>query len=171
VKKCNQCNRRKSFDKFYKRHDSPDGHQYKCKDCIAGYLGARNYEAKYDHIKLTCSTCKIEKSKYDFYPDKRQSTGFRPQCKDCNRNTVLKKKFGITLQQYEDMLQSQNFGCAICQLQWSRSMDIRFHVDHNHSTGTVRGILCSNCNTALGLLKENESIFHRALQYLKERND
>ena len=80
-----------------------------------------------------------------------------------NRNSVLKRKYGLNLESYQEILESQAFKCAICLAETDETL----HVDHCHDTGVVRGLLCGNCNRALGLLKENSEIVSRAAKYLK----
>ena len=81
----------------------------------------------------------------------------------------LKHHYGITLQEYELMLVNQDGKCACCgktpQLQGHR-----LSVDHHHSTGKVRGLLCRNCNVSLGLIKENKSTLFNMIEYLKKYN-
>ena len=89
------------------------------------------------------------------------------------KNAVLKKKYGITLDQYKILLAVQNNVCAICKQQNSyidsRTQQIQsLVVDHEHKTGRVRGLLCGNCNRALGLLKDNLDIVHNMQNYLKQ---
>lgn len=84
--------------------------------------------------------------------------------KDYYTRVALLSKFGLTLEQYEDMLTAQGGVCKICR-QPERTKR-RLAVDHNHTTGKVRGLLCAQCNTRLGHL---ESEFYvKALAYLKE---
>lgn len=79
------------------------------------------------------------------------------------RNSRLKTQFGITLEQYEARLESQNNVCAICK---SASDKIALAVDHCHSTGKIRGLLCANCNKILGHAKDNVVILREAINYL-----
>ena len=72
------------------------------------------------------------------------------------RNCTLKKKYGITLDQYEETLQTQDYKCAVCRLGTDTCVQKALSVDHNHETGKVRGLLCDRCNRALGLLKDNK---------------
>ena len=73
------------------------------------------------------------------------------------------RKFGLTLEQYERMLTQQDGRCAIC-----KEIPERICVDHCHRTGAVRGLLCSGCNTALGLLKEDLLRIYALADYIKE---
>jgi hypothetical protein len=75
----------------------------------------------------------------------------------------IRRKYGISGQDYFDLLSSQNNCCAICFAPALGKLDI----DHNHETGTVRGLLCRSCNTALGKFKESKDLIKRALAYLE----
>lgn len=77
-------------------------------------------------------------------------------------DTNLRKKFGIGLIQYETMLQEQDGLCYLCGVKYSRNLA----VDHNHQTGKVRRLLCSMCNQALGLFKDNRDVLLRAADYV-----
>ena len=82
----------------------------------------------------------------------------------------LQRNFGIGLHEYGKMLVSQNGKCAICKQEETekRNGNIKsLAVDHNHSTGKVRGLLCSSCNTALGKFKEDVEILKNAISYLQ----
>lgn len=74
----------------------------------------------------------------------------------------LKSKYGITILEYKELRDSQNGKCLIC-----RKKKILV-VDHDHTTGKVRGLLCHACNTSLGFMEENISSFENAIEYLKE---
>lgn len=79
------------------------------------------------------------------------------------RTYILKRKYGLTRDQYETLLDQHGRACAIC------GGKNRLHVDHSHEDGHVRGILCGICNPALGLLGDNIQGLERALRYLQER--
>lgn len=66
------------------------------------------------------------------------------------RERTYKKKYGITLSQFNEMLAAQNGRCKICGSEKAGSIGQNFAVDHCHSTGRVRGLLCINCNARLG---------------------
>ena len=83
----------------------------------------------------------------------------------------LEKKFGLTVEQYNQMLQTQNNVCAICG-QPERQKDRRGNsrklcIDHNHTTGQIRDLLCSNCNFVIGNAFESEAILFKAVEYLR----
>lgn len=80
-------------------------------------------------------------------------------------NQFLKRHYGISLIEYNDLLKQQNMCCAICgdsALKYKRKL----HVDHNHNTGKTRGLLCVNCNTGIGKFRESLTMLEKAKQYL-----
>lgn len=77
-----------------------------------------------------------------------------------NRDRQLQKAYGISLVDYKKLLSQQKEKCAICSKHQSE-FDYPLHVDHNHQTGKVRGLLCSGCNTGLGHFeKHKEEMMH-----------
>lgn len=132
-----------------------------------------------------CKKCNTTKPLDCFYKHKSTKDGYRSECKVCtvdvnrtwhknnkerrykkNRDTTLRKSYCITSERYEEILKEQNNKCKICGVEYSSGK--RFPVDHCHTTGKVRGILCSNCNTGLGMFKDNPKYLDFAIKYLKE---
>ncbi len=85
------------------------------------------------------------------------------------RESTLQKLYGIGLEQYEQMYEKQDGCCAICN-QHADSFKHRLSVDHCHTTGAIRGLLCHNCNTAIGKLNDNIELFSRAISYLRSQD-
>jgi hypothetical protein len=128
-----------------------------------------------------CTCCNLEKDSNEFYKDKSRPDGMVYQCKSClnpkitkwskenrdkRRMAVLKSATGVTSEQYKNLLNIQNNECAICQ----KSMELNkkyLAVDHNHSTGVVRGLLCNTCNVGLGYFRDNLDLLFNAINYLK----
>lgn len=81
------------------------------------------------------------------------------------RSSQLKAAYGITLDEYNKMLESQNYECKICGIHADK-VTKAFHVDHCHSTGKIRGLLCSNCNIGIGNLQDDIEILKKAIKYL-----
>ena len=129
-----------------------------------------------------CRECGKVKSIDDFYNRSASPDGKQGYCKPCQNvrkkrydeknpsrhyATRLKAKYGITIEDYEQMLAEQG-GCAICGAAEPFGRSNRyFHVDHCHTTGRVRGVLCANCNTALGLLGDDPQRLAAAVRYLE----
>lgn len=83
------------------------------------------------------------------------------------RNQYLLKAYGITLEDYKEMLINQRGSCAICGISEEEAPMQRLHVDHCHSSGEIRGLLCHNCNALLGHAKDDETILKSAISYLR----
>jgi hypothetical protein len=78
------------------------------------------------------------------------------------------RKYGITVEEYDRILERQGGGCAICgRKDAGDSRRTTFHVDHCHTTGKVRGLLCSNCNTGVGKFEDDPERLERAAMYLR----
>lgn len=141
----------------------------------------------------TCSRCRVTKARSEFYPDHRPGRDRQAHCKECNRDkqrihrekhgprvrnnekTIyarrrwgnhLQRKYSITVDEYESMLQSQDGKCAICGAGEPGGRAKRFHVDHDHATGDIRGILCVRCNYMIGYSKDSPEILRKGADYL-----
>jgi hypothetical protein len=130
-----------------------------------------------------CSTCAKEgigpKPVSEFGKRARSADGLVPRCKVHislemkaiyaldpmrRRRWHLKGRYNITPEQYDEILASQGGVCAICEDVCKTGR--RLAVDHDHETGRVRGLLCANCNIAIGKLQESAYIAGRAADYL-----
>jgi hypothetical protein len=80
------------------------------------------------------------------------------------REKVLLWRYGLSKEQYDDMVIKQNGACAICSIVKNK----RLSVDHCHETGRVRGLLCIQCNMAIGLLRDNTKFLSQAIEYLSK---
>jgi len=133
-----------------------------------------------------CTTCKVEKDIQEFYlrGGKASPNSRKAKCKKCEiervkqshdpvkyREAHLKRKYGMTMEDYDRMLAGQNHQCAACPTTepGGRHSSDYFVVDHCHTTGKVRGLLCHNCNTALGLLHDDLEKIKALENYLTER--
>ena len=85
-----------------------------------------------------------------------------------NKRNWQLKQYGLTPNTFNELLKSQNNKCSICKLVFSDT--IKLHIDHNHKTDKIRGLLCSQCNTGIGQLRESEEIFLSAIDYLRRSN-
>lgn len=88
-------------------------------------------------------------------------------------NAHLRRTYGITYDAYLEMLAKQGGVCKICGKAMARTrktgvLRLPLFVDHNHKTGRVRGLLCSPCNTGVGMFQESEELMNKAIAYLKE---
>jgi hypothetical protein len=84
------------------------------------------------------------------------------------KNTNLKSKYGITLKEYNELLFKQNGVCEICSQKCKTGFSLS--VDHCHRTGKVRGLLCVECNTGIGKLKDSPKLLFKAISYLVKKS-
>lgn len=82
------------------------------------------------------------------------------------RDSTLKLKYGITIEEYEKIFDSQNGVCDICKKPDPRGR--RLSVDHNHNTGKIRSLLCGNCNSMLGMSGDNPDLLRKGAKYLED---
>lgn len=127
----------------------------------------------------TCSRCTQEKPLERFSKDIRYKGGYKTICRDCvnarkkpakpeqARKWNLKRFFGITPEQYQEMLSKQEGVCMICKEPPSKRDKWVLHIDHNHVTGKIRGLLCSSCNVGLGQFKDDKELLIKAAHYLE----
>lgn len=78
-------------------------------------------------------------------------------------------KHGVRLEGRQKLFDAQNGKCAICERELAGPMERKVHVDHDHATGKVRGLLCHHCNVALGNFQDSTHVLRRALAYLEKR--
>ncbi len=139
-----------------------------------------------------CSTCSLYKRYHEFYKCKSQATGFTCSCKTCHnvyykkrrsatqkrdnlksRWTTIKRKYGVTKEQYYDLLAKQKGRCAICNRTDAghENGPDSLRIDHCHLTGKIRGLLCHSCNIGIGNLKDNSLLLRAAADYLDRTDD
>ena len=100
---------------------------------------------------------------------KRQKE-YKIKNKDKIMDIGLRYNFNLTLDQYNKMLSDQNNSCKVCNTHESE-LTRKLAVDHCHTTDKIRGLLCMNCNTSLGHLKEDTKIMQKLIEYVKEHNE
>ena len=96
---------------------------------------------------------------------KNSKLKYRAKNKQNIKEQRRQMRYGITKQQYDEMLERQQYCCAICSKTPKKTLD----VDHCHSNGEIRGLLCNSCNQALGLFKDNKQYISMAIQYLENQ--
>lgn len=109
-----------------------------------------------------------EKCRRDWHYNRWKSNGGK-RCPIKTRSYLLKCNYGITIEDFDLMFQSQGSVCKICKN--TNITGKNWHVDHDHSNGKIRGILCSLCNQALGLVKENIDTLNNMINYLGTQNE
>ena len=161
MKTCKRCGERKERDEFYANPAGRDGKRPECKACTAirrreWYAANREREIQRVREWQLANPERVRENMARFVAaGKRQLS---------NRKSHLKRKYGLTLQEFDELLASQGGGCAICG---NPNAD---NVDHDHVTGRVRGILCWNCNVGVGQFEDDIERLIAATSYL-DRDD
>lgn len=78
----------------------------------------------------------------------------------------LKRKYNLSIEEYETLIESQNNSCKVCGTHARNNIKGKLYIDHCHTTGKVRGLLCMKCNSALGLLNDDKELLQNLLDYL-----
>ena len=158
MKTCRRCCVEKLLEDFYGDKRTPDGLKGWCKDCWNAYQRER-------YASNAAVREKKNKNGRDWLkanPDRAAVIW---------RRSNLRQKYGISLEDYDAMLAAQGGRCAVCGT--TDSGDRRFStfsVDHDHVTGTVRGLLCSGCNRALGHVGDSPDRLMALAAYLMQQN-
>lgn len=142
-KRCSQCGETKPIEQFSKTRDGKYG----------------------PVLRSNCKACASARA-YRWFLDNRD------RAKEVQRNRNMVLNYGITADEYRQRAEQQRHVCAICRKPETVERDgkvMLLSVDHCHSTGRVRGLLCNNCNRAIGLLKDNVELLRKAVDYLEGR--
>lgn len=153
---CAVCGREKTTDKFAK--DTK-----RCKTCDD------------DSGEQHCSKCRQILPVSFFYRSIKRKNGRHPRCKQCCKSPMdphyrRRTTFGIEPVDYIKLLKKQKNVCAICSRPEWRTMRGKVRslsIDHDHKTGKVRGLLCTDCNLGIGRLKDDPNLLRNAIKYLK----
>lgn len=159
MKRCSKCGELKDLEAFYRARANPDGRRPDCKACFDArrkrwYLKNRKREIARVRAWQQANPDRVKASQ-DRNRDRRNAQ---------MREIHLRNKFGLTPGEYDAILEAQGGVCALCES--PPTPGISLHVDHDHGTGEVRGLLCMRCNNALGLFREDPDLLKRAARYV-----
>lgn len=175
MKQCKKCGQPKDESEFRKYPDYTSG---ACKDCEREYHTQYLRKSKEAPLYLReelipqgksyCGRCEQVKPLIQFRKSTHTQMGYEGTCKGCKaelqRINRLGKLYNLTQDEYHRMIVLQGNTCAIC----GNTFGDKVCVDHDHSTGKVRGLLCDTCNRGIGLLKDDTRILLSAISYLRE---
>lgn len=175
-KVCKKCNKLLLFSEFWKDNSSKDGKKSNCILCCKQKWNEepgrpRAGRTYVEPTEKLCRGCNVVLPIDSFSIRTERRNGRRSRCRQCcartykeyaeknpgrSRRSNLKSKYGISEEQYFDMLSKQGDKCGLCTNMESGSATSPWmHVDHNHVTGEIRGLLCHNCNIAIGMIEKN----------------
>lgn len=129
----------------------------------------RRWRAKYPE-----KTKALNKKWRDANPEKVKASRQTESHKKSIRKHTLKKKYGITLEEYDYLFSLQAGVCAICLLPETMKNQHglkKMAVDHDHATGRIRSLLCGHCNLAVGNVREDVKIVERLMEYIKKHTE
>jgi hypothetical protein len=135
-----------------------DGRRFECKSCHKAKQ-QRWYAENRDHAIAQVKRWQ-QTNKDHLHAYRRE---YRQRRKAEERDAYLRRTFGITQADYDALLERQGGGCAICGKPPGK---ISLHVDHDHETGEIRGLLCVGCNNALGQFHDDPALLYRAIDYV-----
>ena len=147
MKRCPECGVEKPLDEFGILRSVKSGRRGKCKKCHAAYL--REWAKKNPDVIR-----ERNRKRYENY----------------ERGRFLEKKYGVSIEVYNEMLEEQGGVCAVCRLSetyTTRGTVRSLSVDHDHQTGAIRGLLCSRCNSALGMADDDPERLRAMADYIE----
>lgn len=163
---CRKCKEEKNEAEFHKHKASKTGLFSICKTCNC----LRNREwSKNNKDKVNSARRKWRKV------NKKHCKVYRKQYTEKNKEHILKqrrerwyiRRYGISTDDYNELLKAQNGLCAICNLPGNGKYK-KLHVDHCHKTGKLRSLLCVNCNRGLGYFQDNPALLSKASLYISK---
>lgn len=160
VKKCPKCGVSKPIDDYYKSAYSSDGHGWECKSCASER--GRQYRLKTRVHSKVCELCGAE------FEVTNGKVKFCTVCREHpnrQRKYSLKHAYGVSWSQYQGLL---NRAEGLCESCGAVPDGKALCVDHDHSSGAIRGLLCDACNLTLGASKEDVGRLEALIVYLRE---
>lgn len=152
TKQCRKCGEIKACLEFYLHRSTRDGRANYCRSCAQEYQ--RSYQAE-------------RREQYREYSRKRQLDPKKRARDRQNKRGMWLRLYGLTHDEHDALLARQNNACAICGEPGENWAERGLHVDHDHESGLVRGLLCGRCNLGLGYFKDSPDRLAAAVEYLK----
>jgi hypothetical protein len=164
-KTCRICGEEKRLSEFHRANTMRDGFRNECKDCFRVLWKAR-YDADPERRRRAVERAKAwQRANPERLREAQRRIRARPGYAERMRARHLIRKYGITLEDYDVMLVAQGGGCAICGGPEPEGQSL--HVDHDHTTGAVRGLLCFTCNAGIGMFGHDVTVLDAAAAYLR----
>lgn len=117
-----------------------------------------------------CKQCHKSQPVSEFHKAKATRDGFHAMCKNCRKGMHLsghlQRYYNLTVEDYNLLRFAQQYKCKICGTHEAQNTYQRLHVDHDHITGKVRGLLCDRCNRGIGCFRDNPDIMYHAIKYI-----
>ena len=162
VKTCKKCGKQKALDEFHRDSAGKDGRRPECTECARAYRRQWYVANREEAIRRTQQWRTDNRDRYDEY---RAEYRQRPERKRKMRDLYYRRTFGISADEVDALIAAQGGACAICGRTPER--EASWHVDHDHETGAVRGVLCIDCNHGIGKLGDSIERLQAAIAYLE----
>ncbi|MGH9084278.1 MAG: endonuclease VII domain-containing protein [Acidimicrobiales bacterium] len=153
-----------SLADFYRAAGAREGLRGECKACN---LAAKRSRYAADPQKYIEMVQRWQLANPERVRAVRRARNSRPEVKRRQRDDYYMRTYGISADDFDRLLDEQNGGCAICRARPDREASM--HVDHDHESGAVRGLLCLSCNQGLGKFRDDPALLLRAIVYLRQR--
>jgi hypothetical protein len=157
-KKCSSCKELKESSNFTKDKNTKTGLSVYCKPCQRTMSHKRYLADPKRAYKWARAWAKNNPDKIKGYLRKHQKNRKR-----LHRRWTLKTRYGLTPEQFDNLVKQQENKCAICE----EVSTVTLNVDHCHKTGKIRALLCRRCNRAIGLFKDNIDLLIKSVVYLQ----
>jgi len=164
-KTCRVCGLEKPVNDFYRAAGMVDGYRSECKACNLAQRARRYREEPAFRARDIERVRRWQQDNPDRHKETQRRVRLKPGFARRMRASHLKCKYGITLDDYEAMLLAQGGGCAICHAGEPPGQSL--HVDQDHHTGGVRGLLCFTCNAGIGMFDHDIDVLSAAVDYLR----
>jgi len=177
-KYCPRCDKDKGWTAFGKNKSTKTGLASWCKKCCRKYqkdlracrrhdaAGIKKDRERGNQYGRNYRSKKANRDHLNAGARRRNAT---PERRRSHRSNHFVREYGINLDQVEHMIAVQEHCCPICGEEFTD--DRRWHVDHDHAANRVRGVLCHNCNTGIGMLRDDPSLLRSAIEYLERYGD
>ena len=162
MKRCSKCGKVQPRSAYYRAQGTVDGLRGDCKECFKARAKARYPLVRDRNIERAKQW---REDNIERFRENQRRMRANPEFKTRSRAGHLQRKYGLSLDQYEAMLASQRGTCAICTRPPGEGRSL--HIDHDHETGRIRGLLCFRCNNSLGDLDDDPALLRAALRYLE----
>jgi hypothetical protein len=167
TKTCIKCDIEKPISEFSKHEAAKDGFRNSCKDCTRlWHKEHRNKPAIRDRERLRHQDDYEKNRDYRIARSRVWALANPERVKRSSRSSSLSRKYGMTIEDYDTMLNEQGHKCKICGQDYDPKKPLC--VDHCHNTNEVRGLLCNNCNTLLGMAQDSIDVLFNAIAYLEK---
>ena len=168
----------------YKASELPQGFRYRCKTCMRDNRVVRYYANQEENIKKAGDWKKANRPRINEQklldkaknPEKykKWNKDYYERNADSLQARGVSRRRDIRLDDYYKMIDSQENKCAICNKEETRTHNgkiVRLCMDHCHKTQKIRELLCHDCNTAIGKMKDDVNILQSAINYLNKHNE